>query len=89
MEDQIQKFSTKRFNVNQGDCIYLFSDGFADQFGGDNGKKYKYAPFQQKLIAISELGLAEQRKTMKEEFLKWKGKHEQVDDVLLVGIKIA
>lgn len=88
VEDQIQKFTTKRFTVNKGDCIYLFSDGFADQFGGDNGKKYKYAPFQQKLITISDLPLPEQRKQMKEEFNKWKGKHEQVDDVLLVGIKI-
>lgn len=89
IEDQIQKFTTKSFKVNKGDTIYLFSDGFADQFGGDNGKKYKYAPFQQKLIAISEQDLTEQRQVMKQEFLKWKGKHEQVDDVLLIGIKIS
>lgn len=89
MEDQIQKFTTKRFTVSKGDSIYLFSDGFADQFGGDNGKKYKYAPFQQKLISISGLELNEQRNFMKAEFMKWKGEHEQVDDVLLVGIKIA
>lgn len=88
MEDKIQKFTTKSFTVNKGDSIYLFSDGFADQFGGDSGKKYKYAPFQQKLISISGLPVTNQRSSMKEEFLKWKGKHEQVDDVLLVGIKI-
>jgi serine phosphatase RsbU (regulator of sigma subunit) len=88
VEDQIQKFTTKRITVSKGDSIYLFSDGYADQFGGDNGKKYKYAPFQQKLIASSELALSEQRSLMKGEFMKWKGTHEQVDDVLLVGIKI-
>jgi serine phosphatase RsbU (regulator of sigma subunit) len=88
VEDKIQKFTTKRFTVEKGDSIYLFSDGYADQFGGDNGKKYKYAPFQQKLITISSLPLSEQRKYMKEEFNKWKGTLEQVDDVLLVGIKI-
>lgn len=88
VEEQIQKFTTKRFTVSKGDNIYLFSDGFADQFGGDNGKKYKYAPFQQKLIDIAEYSLSDQRTAMKEEFLKWKGKHEQVDDVLLIGIKI-
>lgn len=89
VEDQIQKFTTKSIKVNKGDCIYLFSDGFADQFGGDNGKKYKYAPFQQKLISIADMDLSQQRLIMKEDFMKWKGLHEQVDDVLLVGIKIA
>ena len=89
IEDQIQHFTTKTFETQPGDCIYMFSDGFADQFGGDNGKKYKYAPFQRKLIDIYSLPLSEQRNIMRDEFLKWKGSHEQVDDVLLVGIKIA
>lgn len=89
IEDKIQKFSTKKITVSKGDCIYLFSDGYADQFGGDNGKKYKYAPFQQKLITISKNELSDQRKIMKDNFLEWKGYHEQVDDVLLIGIKIS
>jgi serine phosphatase RsbU (regulator of sigma subunit) len=88
VEDKIQKFTTKRFTVEKGDFIYLFSDGFADQFGGGNGKKYKYAPFQQKLVSISNLPLSEQRKLMKNEFNRWKGDLEQVDDVLLIGIRI-
>ena len=89
IEDQIKHFTNKRFEVKSGDCIYLFSDGFADQFGGDNGKKYKYAPFQRKLIEIVSKSVSEQREIMKHEFLTWKGKHEQVDDVLLIGIKIS
>lgn len=88
IDDYIQNFTTKRFNVEKGDSIYLFSDGFADQFGGDRGKKFKYAPFQEKLKAISDSPLNEQSAAMKEEFLNWKGNHEQVDDVLLIGIKI-
>jgi serine phosphatase RsbU (regulator of sigma subunit) len=88
IEDHIQKFTTQRFTVEKGDSIYLFSDGFADQFGGDNGKKYKYSPFQEKLKAINHLSLLEQNNQMQEEFLKWKGMHDQVDDVLLIGIKI-
>ncbi len=88
VEDQIQKFTTKRFTVEKGDTIYLFSDGFADQFGGEKGKKYKYSPFQERLKVINDLPLTEQSDTMKNEFLKWKGAHEQVDDVLLIGIKI-
>ena len=88
VEEQIQHFTTKRFHVHQGDSIYLFSDGFADQFGGDKGKKYKYTPFQEKLKTVSELTLIEQKVMMNEEFNNWRGTHEQVDDVLLVGIKI-
>ena len=88
VEDQIQKFTTKRFMVEKGDSIYLFSDGYADQFGGDKGKKYKYSPFQQKLKEITDLSLTEQSNKMKQEFLEWKGAHGQVDDVLLIGIKI-
>lgn len=89
IEDKIQKFTTKRFTVEKGDSIFLFSDGFADQFGGPKGKKYKYAQFQEKLIANYNSPLLQQYNTMKKEFLDWKGSHEQVDDVLLIGIKIA
>lgn len=89
IEDKIQKFSMQRFTVKKGDSIFLFSDGFADQFGGPKGKKYKYLPFQQKLTSITDYTISEQQKSMKQEFLNWKGEHEQVDDVLVIGIKIA
>ena len=89
IEDKIQKFTTKRFTVEKGDSIFLFSDGFADQFGGPKGKKYKYAQFQEKLKATYTLPLTQQHEIMRKEFLDWKGAHEQVDDVLLIGIKIA
>lgn len=89
IEDKIQKFSMQRFTVEKGDSIFLFSDGFADQFGGPKGKKYKYLPFQQKLTSITNISIAQQQTSMKQEFLDWKGDHEQVDDVLLIGIKIS
>lgn len=89
IEDKIHKFNNKTFKAYPGDMIYLFSDGFADQFGGENGKKYKYTHFQEKLIAISERSPAEQRNGLKDEFYFWKGPHEQVDDVLVIGIKKA
>ena len=88
-EDKIQKFTTKRFTVEKGDSIFLFSDGYADQFGGPKGKKYKYAQFQEKLKATYNLPLTQQYDMMRKEFLEWKGSLEQVDDVLVVGIKIA
>jgi serine phosphatase RsbU (regulator of sigma subunit)/tetratricopeptide (TPR) repeat protein len=89
IEDKIQKFSSKTFTVNKGDSIFLFSDGFADQFGGPKGKKYKYLQFQQKLISIINKTIYEQQISMKKEFIDWKGAHEQVDDVLVIGIKIS
>lgn len=89
IEDKIQKFTTKRFTIQKGDSIFLFSDGFADQFGGPKGKKYKYAQFQEKLKDNHHLPLNHQLDIMKNEFIDWKGAHEQVDDVLLIGIKIA
>ncbi len=88
IEDKIQKFTLKRFTVEKGDSIILFSDGFADQFGGPKGKKYKYAQFQEKLKTNHNLPLNQQSSIMKQEFIDWKGTHEQVDDVLLIGIKI-
>ena len=88
IEDKIQKFSMQRFTVEKGDSIFLFSDGFADQFGGPKGKKYKYLPFQQKLTSITNSSISEQHKQMKQEFINWKGEHEQVDDVLVIGIQI-
>jgi serine phosphatase RsbU (regulator of sigma subunit) len=89
LEDQIQKFTTHKIQIKSGDCIYLFSDGFADQFGGKAGKKYKYAQFQEKLVKISKMPINQQKEIIGNEFNAWKGSHEQVDDVLLVGIKIS
>jgi serine phosphatase RsbU (regulator of sigma subunit) len=66
----------------------LFSDGFADQFGGPKGKKYKYRQLQEKLLASSNLKLSEQKKFMLNEFIQWKGHLEQVDDVLLIGFEV-
>jgi serine phosphatase RsbU (regulator of sigma subunit) len=89
IEDKIQKFSSKSFTVGKGDSIFLFSDGFADQFGGLKGKKYKYLPFQEKLKSVVDCPVAEQNSILKKEFADWKGAHEQVDDVLVIGIKIS
>lgn len=89
IEEKIQKFTMQRFSVEKGDSIFLFSDGFADQFGGPKGKKYKYLPFQQKLISTSTANILSQSELMCKEFMDWKGTHEQVDDVLLIGIRIS
>jgi serine phosphatase RsbU (regulator of sigma subunit) len=83
-----QSFSSFSFDLLKGDCIYLFTDGFADQFGGENGKKFKYKQLHSALIENSTKPLASQKDILNTIFEKWKGNLEQVDDMLLIGIRI-
>jgi len=83
-----QEFTCKTFQVESGDVIYMFTDGYVDQFGGDNNKKLKRNKFKEQLILAVELPLQVQKERLSLFFSKWKGEYEQVDDVLIVGIKI-
>ena len=67
--------------------IYIFSDGFADQFGGEKGKKYMAGKFKKLLISISELTPQKQRMALEKEFIEWKGNEEQIDDVCVIGMR--
>ena len=68
--------------------IYLFSDGYADQFGGAHGKKYQVAQLKELLLSASIKPVAEQKILFEKEFQTWKGQQAQLDDVLLFGMKI-
>ncbi len=70
------------------DTLYLYTDGYADQFGGTNGKKFKYKQLQQMLLANCDKRLNEQQEIFLKTFNEWKGNLEQVDDVLLIGIRV-
>ena len=70
------------------DILYMFSDGYADQFGGPNNKKYKYACLKTFLLSIHRLPMQKQHQKLDEEFLSWKGNNPQIDDVLIVGLKV-
>jgi len=74
--------------LQKGDCIYLFSDGIADQFGGTGGKKFKYKQLKELIIANSQKPMAEQKEIIENAFANWKGALEQVDDVTLMAIKL-
>ncbi|MCB0483390.1 MAG: SpoIIE family protein phosphatase, partial [Flavobacteriales bacterium] len=74
-------------SVRKGDMIYLFSDGFADQFGGDGTERFKSKRFKDLIISISHLPPQQQALALKEAFRKWRGISEQTDDVLIVGVK--
>jgi len=86
--NQTRCFETHEIELEKGDCIYLFSDGFADQFGGPNGKKYKSKLFKNYLLSISAKSMEEQKTLLDHEFNAWKGDEEQVDDVCILGVKI-
>ena len=81
-------FTTHEVPVKKGDSIYLFSDGFADQFGGPKGKKYKYKPFKRFLLEIHQLELHDQKNRLINELIGWQGGLEQIDDITIIGMKI-
>jgi serine phosphatase RsbU (regulator of sigma subunit) len=67
--------------------FYLFTDGFADQFGGPKGKKFKYKQLEELLVSLSNSTMQQQKETLISNFSQWKGDLEQVDDVCVIGIK--
>lgn len=83
-----QPFTNHEIRISPGDSLYLFSDGYADQFGGPKGKKFRYKQFQNLVLSIQEYNLEKQGKLLEEKYDEWKGELEQLDDVLVMGIKI-
>jgi len=81
-------FETFEINCNKGDSIYLFTDGYPDQFGGPKGKKFKYKQFEEILLANHQFSLNTQKEKLNNAFEEWRGNLEQVDDVCVVGIRI-
>ncbi len=88
-----QGYETKKFTDNfialqTNDIIYMFTDGYPDQFGGEKGKKFKYKQLEEILLENSSKPLDKQKEILQQKFLAWKGALEQVDDVCILGIKI-
>ncbi len=82
-----EPFTNHEMKMEKGDVIYLFSDGFPDQFGGPNGKKFMYKKMKELLLKIHEEPMTKQREKLLKVFEDWRGEHEQVDDVIIMGIK--
>jgi sigma-B regulation protein RsbU (phosphoserine phosphatase) len=81
-------FTNHSFTYKKGDCLYLFSDGFASQFGGPKNKKVKQSGFKQLLVANAHLPMHEQHTVYDQFFTSWMGTNDQIDDVLLMGVKL-
>ncbi len=90
VQDSIMELpKTHALQLNNGDSFYLYTDGYADQFGGPKGKKFKYKQLEQLLLANHNKSIQEQYNAVNSIFEKWKGNLEQVDDVTIIGIKIS
>ncbi len=81
-------FTKTDVKVKKGDMIYIFSDGFKDQFGGPKEKKFMTSRFKKLLIEASELNCDDQKNYLDMEFKSWKGENEQIDDVCVMGVRI-
>ncbi len=88
IEDNIKLFTSQSFQLLENDVVYMFTDGYADQFGGPKGKKYKYKQLQHLLLSSYTKPFDEQNQIFKSAINDWKGSLEQVDDILLLGYKI-
>lgn len=86
--DHAKEFTTHQIQLSHSVMFYLFTDGFADQFGGEKGKKYKYNNFKDLLFQVHQKDLAHQQHLIDSNFNQWKGELEQVDDVCVLGLKI-
>jgi serine phosphatase RsbU (regulator of sigma subunit) len=80
-------FTNHRIKLDNRDQFFLFSDGYADQFGGKNGKKFKYKQLKELVLNLLQKDMAEQKKSLADAFDEWKGILEQVDDVCVIGMK--
>ncbi len=81
-------YPTHTMELNEGDSFYIFSDGYADQFGGQKGKKFKTANFKKLLLSIQNESIEKQRELIDAAFEDWKGSIEQLDDICVIGVRV-
>ena len=86
--EELKPFTLQSLELRKGDVIYTFTDGYADQFGGEKGKKFKYKQLEEKLLAIHQQPMDDQKQVLEKAFEDWKGNLEQVDDVCVIGIRL-
>lgn len=87
-DKDIVSFTQQEIDLHKGDVVYTLTDGFPDQFGGKNGKKFMNKNLRELLVANSHLPMQEQKELIEKTFADWVGNLEQVDDVTLIGVKI-
>lgn len=83
-----QRFKNNVVDLMDGDCLYLASDGYADQFGGPDNKKFMFRKFEELLLQINSLPMEEQKEMLHKRLYEWMGVNDQVDDILVIGIRV-
>jgi serine phosphatase RsbU (regulator of sigma subunit) len=86
--DSLKDFTNNELTLQKGDSIYIFTDGFADQFGGPKGKKFKYPPLKNLLVSIHQKPMEEQKEILRTTITEWRGDLDQVDDILIIGVRV-
>lgn len=81
-------FNTHHIELQPKDKLYIFSDGYPDQFGGKRGRKYMYKRFKQTLVEINRMPMQYQGTELADRFVKWRGRHRQIDDVIVIGMQV-
>ncbi|HTL82975.1 MAG TPA: SpoIIE family protein phosphatase [Bacteroidia bacterium] len=85
--EEVRRFTSHKLSMEKGDVFYMSTDGYADQFGGDRGKKFMVKQFQKLLLGIAPDEMKAQKSIVEKAFIRWQGEYEQVDDVLVIGFK--
>jgi len=85
---EVESFTNNLIEIQKGDTLYIFSDGFVDQFGGSDGRKFKSKQFKELLLAIQDRSMLEQEMILDKTIDEWRGEMTQVDDILVLGIRI-
>ena len=88
IDGKVDNYTNHSIQLKKGDCVYLFSDGYADQFGGVKGKKFKYNQLKELLHKNYLLPIEQQNEQLAKAFDSWKGDLEQVDDVVIIGVRV-
>ncbi len=87
-DDELPKFTNHEIDLQKGDILYTFSDGYPDQFGGHDGRKFMVKKFRELLLKIHANPIEEQEEILNNILEEWRGKEEQVDDIIVIGVKI-
>lgn len=87
-ETRSQSYTNHKIQLQKGDTLYVFSDGYADQFGGPNGKKFKMNQFKSMLLSLEGVPMEQQHVALERSIEQWRGVLQQVDDILVIGVRI-
>jgi len=89
LSDEMDNFASVEVKIEKGDTFYLFSDGFADQFGGPSHKKFSYRRLREQLIMTRGNKMADQKALLEDAIHKWMGNNDQTDDIMMIGFRIS